>query len=98
MTTLSLIFPPSVKPNVTRASQYGGTKSISGTVKVGSVPGPYLVVLHESFSSLKIDQTLSAPDGTYAFKNLTSNYKYMIIAYDHTHTYNAVIADQVTPV
>jgi hypothetical protein len=76
-----------------------GTGTLSGTVKDGAVPVSRRKVFLLDKRNLSVLRcTLSGDDGAYAFTGLNKALKYVVIAFDHTSNYNAVIADSVTPV
>ncbi len=55
------------------------------------------VRLHREVDGLPLRETWSNAAGNYEFADLSLDYKYTAIAYDHTHDYRAVIADNLTP-
>lgn len=78
-----------------------GTTPISGSPSTVPKSGVYevddtqpvvrLVTLFHHPSLRAIDQTVSAADGSFQFKNWGSG-SYFVIAWDHTGQYNAAIA------
>lgn len=76
-----------------------GTGTLSGTVKEGAIPvASRKVFLLDKRNMAVLRCTVSAGDGAYAFTGLNKSLKYVVIAFDHTQNFNAVIADSVTPV
>lgn len=79
-----------------------GAGIITGTVKEKSTPSNIplrrRVRLHEERSGLWLQETFSdAVTGNYAFAELNPAIKYTVTAWDHTNTYRAVIADNISP-
>jgi hypothetical protein len=76
-----------------------GTGTLSGTVKEGAIPvAARKVFLLDKRNLSVLRCTVSAGDGAYSFAGLNKSLKYVVIAFDHTQNFNAVIADSVTPV
>ena len=76
-----------------------GTGTLSGTVKEGAIPvASRKVFLLDKRNLSVLRCALSGDDGSYSFTGLNKSMKYVVIAFDHTQNYNAVIADSVTPV
>lgn len=76
-----------------------GPGMLSGTVKEGAIPvAARKVFLLDKRNMALLRCTVSASDGSYAFAGLNKSLKYVVIAFDHTQNFNAVIADSVTPV
>jgi hypothetical protein len=76
-----------------------GTGTLSGTVKEGAIPvASRKVFLLDKRNLSVLRCNISASDGSYSFAGLNKSLKYVVIAFDHTQNYNAVIADSVTPV
>jgi hypothetical protein len=77
-----------------------GLYQITGTVKVdGSPDTPVarLVVLFDQLGLRPLRSTWSdGTTGAYTFTKI-ANKKYMVMSFDHTHNFRAVVADQVTP-
>lgn len=82
-------------------SYFGGTGRISGTTKVKGTPNYAIrrkVRLHRESDGAVAGEVWSDPaTGAYAFNNVSTQYKYTVIAYDYEHNYRAVIADNLTP-
>lgn len=79
--------------------KYNQVGFISGyTYKKGypDIPVSCKVVLIDHSSMRIIAITWSDVNGYYKFANLDPSRKYDVIAYDHTHTYGAVIIDNRT--
>lgn len=98
---------PGVYPAVTRAAPparaniyFGGNGRIVGTVKEKGTPDRPLVrevLLWSENTRTLVASTWSAADGSYAFDGLDRAQRYTVLAYDYTHTYRAVVADNLTP-
>lgn len=78
--------------------QDGGTGTVSGTVKVGSMPVSRKVSLLDLTSLRLVRQTWSAADGTYSFAMVAKDRDYLLLADDYTGTYNDVAAARVRAV
>lgn len=93
---------PAPAPTFLYDFNFGGRFKIDGTLKVDDTPTDLpvarrLFLLAEP-SLNRIASTFSDPvTGAYSFQNISNLYKYTIIAYDYTHTYRAVVADNITP-
>lgn len=82
--------------------EHGGAGVISGTVKIDGdptdTPVRRRVVLLREPDAVAVRETWSdAVTGAYAFTGVNLAYRYTVLAYDHTHSYRAVVADNVTP-
>lgn len=82
--------------------EHGGNGDISGTVKIDGdptdVPVRRQVLLLREPGAYAVRETWSHPTtGAYSFTGLNRNYKYTVLAYDYSHSYRAVLADNVTP-
>ena len=80
----------------------GGKGRIVGTVKEKSSPSNLplkrRVVLINYNDHRKVRETWSDPlTGAYVFEEIELNRKYTVIAFDHTESYRAVIADNLSP-
>lgn len=80
-----------------------GNGVIAGDVKTKATPANLptlcLVRLIRDQDALLVQAQWSNPTtGAFRFENLSLEYTYTVIAYDHTLNYRAVITDRVTPV
>lgn len=78
----------------------GGIGLITGTVKEKSLPANVplarKVWLMDEASGMVIRETWSdATTGNYEFRGVKQGVKYTVLAYDYTHTYRAVVADNL---
>lgn len=80
---------------------HGGAGCIYGNVfqkgEPANIPLVRRVRLLREVDSLCLRETWSNAAGNYEFPDLSLDYKYTAIAYDRTHDYRAVIADNLTP-
>lgn len=79
---------------------FGGGGRIAGTVKEKGTPDQPLVrevLLWSESTRTLVASTWSAPDGSYVFDGLDRTQRYTVLAYDYTHAYRAVVADNLTP-
>lgn len=79
-----------------------GDGVISGTVKIDGdpldTPVRRQVILLREPGAFAIRETWSdLVTGAYEFSGINRRYKYTVLAYDNTHSYRAVLADNVTP-
>lgn len=81
-------------------TQDSGLYRISGTVKVDGSPDTPVarkVVLFDQAGLRPLQDTVSdATTGEYEFTNL-ANKSHMVMSFDHTNSFRAVVADRVTP-
>jgi len=77
----------------------GGTGQITGTVKnTPNSPVYRRVLLVKDRDRRIVRETWSDPtSGSYTFSCISMADTYTVLAYDHTTTYRAVIADRITP-
>lgn len=80
-----------------------GDGVVAGDVKSkatpANIPTHCLVRLIRDQDALLVQAQWSHPTtGAFRFENLSLDYTYTVIAYDHTLNYRAVITDRVTPV
>lgn len=80
----------------------GGNGVISGVVKIDGdptdVPVRRQVILLREPGAFAVRETWSDPiTGAYQFEHINRAYKYTVLAYDYSHSYRAVLADNVTP-
>ena len=75
---------------------------LAGTVLVNNEPQAGKLVLLIYRATLRIiDSTVSAADGSWEFTELYPDGQYLVLAFDTlqgTPTYNALVADYLTPV
>ena len=81
---------------------FGGDGIITDLVEQKALPTNLplsrRVRLYEQRSGKLVAETWSdAATGAYSFANLNRSLKYTVLAYDHTSTYRAVIADNLSP-
>lgn len=81
-----------------RHQAYQGWGYIAGTVTVEGSPAVRRVALLERRSSVIHAETHSSETGYYRFDNLDMSRRYTVISVDHADTFNAVVADNITPV
>jgi len=73
-----------------------GLGQIKGTTKkVGANYSPVPVCCFKRETRELLWETLSKPDGTYAFRNIKKDLECFIVAFDPNEEYNAVISDKV---
>jgi hypothetical protein len=77
---------------------YGGTGTLSGTVKVGATPVSRRVRLFDYQSGHLIRAAWSGEDGAYSFECLATGRDFLALADDYTQTYNDVVAARVRAV
>jgi hypothetical protein len=77
---------------------FGGSGTVSGTVKIGSVPARRRVRLYDASTGVLIREKWSETDGSYSFTGLKMEYRYTVTATDYNGDYNDVIAANLTPV
>lgn len=75
---------------------FTGRYTITGTVRIGATPVARRLAALERASFRLVAVTWSAADGSYAFPGLQRR-PFVVMAIDHTGTYNAVVADNVLP-
>lgn len=71
---------------------------IAGVVSISGTPGGRRVCLKDRKSQRLIEETFSDDAGAYRFNGLDVTRRYTVYAIDHTDAYNAVIADNISPV
>lgn len=79
---------------------FAGNGTIDGIITVAGVPSRRLVRVIDRKSGTLIAETFSDPiTGAYIFTSLDPLLKYLVYSLDDTPiVYNAVVADQITPV
>ena len=79
----------------------GGSHKVVGTVAEKASPTnlPLVrrVMLIDEQSHRVVRETWSDAAGNYSFDSVNANTTYTVLAYDHTETYRAVVADRVLP-
>lgn len=77
---------------------FGGNGKITGTTKnTPALPVARRVRLHESRSGIAVREGWSDTAGNYSFLNLNRDYTYYVVGFDHTNTYQGVVADKLVP-
>lgn len=61
------------------------------------VPVSRRVALLRLYDYLPVRETWSAANGDYRFDNINRAYEYVVISFDHTNNFRAVLADKVRP-
>lgn len=88
-----------IVPQLAFDQEDGGGFEIVGTVKEVALPvnTPLArrVRLYEERSGRFIKGTFSDADGNYAFSEIRGDRPYTVVAFDHTDTYRAVVADKL---
>ena len=83
-------------------SDLGGNGRIAGTVKIDSSPDYPVwrrVRLFDKRDNRLVREVWSDPvTGAYVFEYINPVRLYVVIAYDHTGQYNAVVSDNLAPV
>jgi len=79
--------------------EFKGRGRITGTVKNTPASAVFRkVALYRETDGLFVKAVWSNPaTGAYEFSGINPNYAYTVLAYDHTETYRAVVADRVLP-
>lgn len=95
---LNMVIPDTLVVDVV----FGGDGFISGDTKIDDepvdVPVRRRVLLLVEPGWYAIRETWSkASDGSFVFEHLNRSLKYTTITYDHTHSYRAAVADNLTP-
>ena len=73
-----------------------GFGRINGTTKkVGNNYSPVPVCCFKRSTRQLLWETISKPDGTYAFRNIAKGLECFVVAFDPNNQYNAVISDKV---
>ena len=84
-----------------RDTEFGGAFKVYGTVArkntPTNVPLRRRVRLHRSRDGMLVRETWSANDGTYEFQNISGQYEYDVIAWDHEMSFRSVVANNLTP-
>ena len=88
-------------PGMDTTRDVGGAGRIAGSVKVDSSPDYPVcrrIRLFDRRDNRLVRETWSDPvTGAYVFAHINPSRLYVVIAYDHTGTYNAEIRDAITP-
>lgn len=81
--------------------EFGGDGIISGAVEIqatpNNVPVARRVRLRRSRDGVAVRETWSAPNGAYAFANISRRYRYDVEAWDHTGQYTSVLGNNIVP-
>jgi hypothetical protein len=82
-----------------RRIQDGGAGRIYGTTTIAGtgVPVSRRVRVYNRNTGALLDQKWSGEDGSFEFTGFDVDSEYMVLSFDHTEVYNAVIADGVKP-
>lgn len=87
-----------VKPIITVLTENQGFGQIKGTTKkIGENYSPVPVCVFRRDNRQLLWETLSKPDGTYRFGNISKDLECFVVAFDPNNQYNAVIQDNVVP-
>jgi len=82
--------------------EHGGAGRIAGSVKIDSTPDYPVwrrVRLFDKRDNRLVREVWSDPvTGAYVFEYINPVRLYVVIAYDHTGQYNAVVSDNLAPV
>jgi hypothetical protein len=86
----------------TNSYYFGGAGQIQGSVAVKSdptnTPVARRVRLHGQIDGRLVAETWSNPlDGAYAFERLRMDFKFYVVAFDHTGVYGGVVETDITP-
>ena len=68
-----------------------------GLVTVAGAAASRPVVVFDKKTLLPVIQVSSAEDGTYLARGLDPNRKFVVVAFDSSGQFNAVIRDNITP-
>jgi len=79
-------------------ADWGGPKTVSGTVKIGAVLVKRRVRLYEANTGVLIREQWSQIDGTYSFTGLRADIDYTVTSTDYAAAYNDVIAARIRAV
>ena len=82
---------------VTRDAIYGGDGRIYGSTRVGVNPVSRRVRLMDRKTGILAREQFSLADGTYDFRDIDRSNEFLSLSHDHMRTYNAVVADMLTP-
>lgn len=81
--------------------QNKGPGRVYGTLKIAGTPNTpvaRLLKIHRDSDGAAVGTTVSEPAlGTYEFAGLWMDETYTVVAFDHTRTYRAVVADKLVP-
>lgn len=78
-------------------TRFGGMFRVLGTTAVAGtpdVPVSRLTLLVDKRTKLTAKMKMSNPDGSYAFERVGPG-PWVVLAFDHTGEYNAVVADNI---
>lgn len=74
---------------------WGGTKSLTGVIRIGPTVAKRKVRLYEANTGILISEKWAGVDGSYSFTNLRGDIPYTITSTDHLNAYNDVVAAKV---
>jgi hypothetical protein len=85
-----------------RDAYYGGSGRVRGTTKIDGTPSDTPVrrrvrLIQERDGVVIREQWSNAATGAYDFTNILLTQQYSVLTYDHTHSFRAVVADNITP-
>ena len=84
------------RPIITILNTDQGFGQIKGTTKkIGVNYSPVPVCVFKRSDRQLLWETVSKPDGSYAFRNITKGLECFVVAFDPNEEYNAVISDKV---
>lgn len=84
------------RPVITVFNADQGFGQIKGaTKKVGANFSPVPVCVFKRSTRRLLWETISKPDGSYAFRNIAKGLECFVVAFDPNEEYNAVISDKV---
>lgn len=89
--------------NLFSADRFSGSGKIAGTTAIKSTPSnipinPRRVRLYDCETGRLVRSVWSDGAAEYVFEYLNTGRKYLVVGIDHTHDYNAAVADFITPV
>lgn len=77
---------------------YFGHGTIAGQTTEVNIPTRCKVYLLDRRNGMLVLSTVSGGDGSYRFDHLNMDVRYAVMAFDRENEFNAVIADNLTPV
>lgn len=84
------------RPIITILNTDQGFGQIKGTTKkIGVNYSPVPVCVFKRSDRQLLWETVSKPDGSYAFRNIAKGLECFVVAFDPNEEYNAVISDKV---
>ncbi len=88
---------PRQNPDINGLGILSGTTKVQNSSGIISLTPNRLVRLFDQRSGKLVDQTRSNINGVWSFPNLSRSRNFFVADYDDSHTYNAVIADNLYP-